>query len=37
VIEEVLNGGRLEVIDNLYARACPDREALDHAVPGQLP
>jgi hypothetical protein len=38
LVEEVLNGGRLEVIDELYvpelAGGCP---GMDRAVPGIIP
>ena len=38
LVAEVLNGGHLEVIDELYApELVPAAPALDRAVPGQLP
>jgi hypothetical protein len=37
LVAEVFNGGRLEIIDQLYALSWPGRQALDRALPGQLP
>ena len=38
LIDEVLNGGRLEVIDELHApELAPGGQTLDHTLSGQLP